>query len=453
MLPAFPHQEVARDFLASGARVGLFDDMGSGKSRSTIMALDHIKARRVLIVCPAAVRQVWLFEMRKWAALYPQRRVRAARNLDDLNLWLRGRLDVLIMSYEFATRHKKHIVKFVAANGDIYDVLVMDEFHYLKSFEAQRTRALLGPECDGRHAIATYAAQAWCLTGTPMANDPTDAWTFLRFTGRTDLTLNQFKMRYFDTSPTAFGARYSPKPETPEHVRNMLAPVSLRRTKSEFWKDMPAFLVTEVAIDGDTEEIRRLILEHPGLEEAIKEAARQGGLSELDAPHIATLRRLVGVAKAPAFCDLLDEKLRSGLDKAVVMGVHTQALQIIYDAMVLKGHKPVMIRGDTSTAARKAAVETFQGDPSCRVFIGNIKAAGTGLTLTAAAEIFMVEQSWSPADNAQALMRVHRIGQTRNVVGTFVALANSVDEDVVDILATKTTNITAIDPTAFQMTA
>jgi SNF2 family DNA or RNA helicase len=233
----------------------------------------------------------------------------------------------------------------------------------------------------------------------------------------------------------------------------MLAPVSLRRTKSEFWKDMPAFLVTEVAIDGDTEEIRRLILEHPGLEEAIKEAARQGGLSELDAPHIATLRRLVGVAKAPAFCDLLDEKLRSGLDKAVVMGVHTQALQIIYDAMVLKGHKPVMIRGDTSTAARKAAVETFQGDPSCRVFIGNIKAAGTGLTLTAAAEIFMVEQSWSPADNAQALMRVHRIGQTRNVVGTFVALANSVDEDVVDILATKTTNITAIDPTAFQMTA
>lgn len=447
-----PHQLVARDFLANGFRVGLFDDMGSGKTASTIFAMDQAKLRRGVIVCPAAVRQVWLGELKKFEAL-PRRRARIATSLDDLNLWLLGRVDLLIISYEFATRQAGHALKYLQRNGDLYDVLVLDEFHYLKSPDAQRTLRILGADCDGRGGWSRYAAQTWCLTGTPMANDPTDCWTFLRFSGATGLTTTQFRNRYFDASPTAFGARYSPKPETADTIRDMLAKVSLRRTKSEFWKDMPEFWLTDVRIDGDTDEIRRLIAQHPDLEEAIREAARTEGLSALHAPHIATLRRLVGTAKAPPFASMLDERLKNGLEKAVVMAVSVDAINLLFDEFTARGHNPVKLYGETSPAQRKLAVETFQNDRKCRVFLGNVRAAGTGLTLTAASEIFMLEQSWSPADNAQALMRVHRIGQTRNVTGTFVALANSIDEDVVDILAEKTAAIARIDPTAFAMTA
>lgn len=453
MYDLLPHQIEGRDILADQYRFGLLDDMGLGKTATAIATLDAVDAIRVLVVCPAAVRGVWLGEFRKFGR--KPRAVREARSLHDLNLWLRSgrvgaaRVDVLAMSYEFATKNAHHVLK----HSDIYDALVLDEYHYLKSWEAKRTKAILGPHCDGAAGLSLLAARTYALTGTLMANDPTDCWTLLRFTGATNLTINQFRARYFDASPTAYGARYSPKPGAEEAIQKLLSSVSLRRTKDRVWKDMPAFFVTDVRLDGDTGEVRKLIAQHPDLEDAIRQAALDGGLSALDAPHIATLRRLIGTAKAPPFVAMLDERLRSGLDKAVVMGVHTSALDIVFNDMTKLGYDPVMIVGATSTAQRKAAIERFQKDPKCRVFVGNVRAAGTGLTLTAAHEIFMLEQSWSPADNAQALMRVHRLGQTKNVTGTFVALANTIDDMVVEILAEKTTNIAKIDPTAFRMSA
>ncbi|MFX7040781.1 helicase-related protein, partial [Acinetobacter baumannii] len=78
----------------------------------------------------------------------------------------------------------------------------------------------------------------------------------------------------------------------------------------------------------------------------------------------------------------------------------------------------------------------------CRVFVGNVRAAGTGLTLTAASDIVMLESSWTPADNAQALMRVHRVGQSAaKVRARFIMLANSIDEVVSDTVARKTAAI------------
>jgi len=132
---------------------------------------------------------------------------------------------------------------------------------------------------------------------------------------------------------------------------------------------------------------------------------------------------------------------------------HTAAGQIVADTLAKNKMESVIIRGDVSQSARKAAIDRFQSDPKCRVCIGNIRAAGTNITLTAASDIFMLEQSWSPADNMQALMRVHRIGQTRNVNATFVSLADTIDDVVVATLAEKTANIAALNPTAFQMSA
>lgn len=90
------------------------------------------------------------------------------------------------------------------------------------------------------------------------------------------------------------------------------------------------------------------------------------------------------------------------------------------------------------------AVRAFQDDPDCRVFIANIRAGGTGLTLTAGASIDMFESDWAPANNAQALMRVHRIGQTRNVQARFITLAESIDVIVNDVVERKTRNIAQV---------
>ena len=169
--------------------------------------------------------------------------------------------------------------------------------------------------------------------------------------------------------------------------------------------------------------------------------------------YIARLRRLIGEAKAPPFAEELVTRLQGGLDKAVVMCWHTVAGQIVADTLKKHGIESVMIRGDVNPIVRKANIERFQSDPKCRVVIGNIRAAGTNITLTAASDIFMLEQSWSPADNMQALMRVHRIGQTKSVNATFVSLADTIDDIVVATLAEKTANITAIDANAFKLSA
>lgn len=437
-LPLLPYQHEGAAFLAGRQRAGLFDEMGVGKTATAIGALDKIGAQRVMIVAPAAVREVWVGEMKKFAVA--QRKVLKGKTIHDLGLWLRGKADVLVTSYELATRWAPKITDAM----DIFDALIIDEAHYAKSAQAQRTRALLGTQCDGRKGIGAFAAHTWFLTGTPASNDPIDIWPFLRFCNGTGLTLAAFTARYFKSSMGTFSSRQTPKPEMIGELRGLIEQHSIRRTKTDVGLKLPPIWLTTTTVDGDTQEIRDLLLQYPDLEQAIIEAVEKGGLSFLDAQHIATLRRLVGEAKAPAFAELLIEELNGGMDKVVVMGVHRRSLATVQMALQRAGIGVVLVDGETSETQRVAAVKAFQEDARTRVFLGNIRAAGTGLTLTAAADIILLEQSWSPADNAQALMRVHRLGQTRNVRARFITLADSIDEIVADRVREKTAAIAQI---------
>lgn len=434
-IPLLPYQAEAAGRLAAEARFGLFDEMGLGKTATAIGALDRAGAVRVVIICPAAVRQVWVGEFRKFGTL--PRKIVKANTPTDLVQWRNGKADVLIMSYERATAWKAHF-------DDIYDCLIIDEAHYLKSPGAARTRAVLGTYCQGENGIARWAAHVWFLTGTPAPNDPIDVWSFARFTKATPLNLNAFTARYFKSKMGTFGARQTPREETVGELRDMLASVSIRRTKNDVGLKLPKIWVTTQTVDGSTAEILELLREHKGLDQAILSAVETGNIAFLDAQHIATMRRLVGEAKAPAAAALVAEELQNGLDKVVVMAAHRRALLVAREAFDQAGVKSVLLDGTTPERERMEAVRAFTEDADCRVFLGNIRAAGTGLTLTAAAEIVMLESSWTPADNAQAIMRVHRIGQARPVRARFISLADSIDELVSETVARKTAAITSL---------
>ena len=105
----------------------------------------------------------------------------------------------------------------------------------------------------------------------------------------------------------------------------------------------------------------------------------------------------------------------------------------------------VVAYGAMNDRARNEAVDRFMNDPNCMVFVGNIKVAGVGLTLTASTEIDMLESDWTPAGNAQALKRVHRIGQTQRVEGRFITLSDSIDEVVNKVVSGKTAAIAEIE--------
>jgi len=439
-IQTFVYQEDGSDLLANRDRFGLHDEMGVGKTAQVVRAVNKIGARRGIIVAPATLRDNWVREFRKFSHL--DYRIVKGHDVHDLQAWIKGRFHILVTGYELATKWTKRI----NSTGEPIDFVAIDEAHYLKNTESKRSQAILGPKFDGYDGgLIEWADHVWDVSGTRMANDPLDIYTFLRMTWATQLDQNQFTKRYFYSQRTSFGSKQTVRPEMAEELRYLLNNNSIRRTKQQVGIYLPPIFMTDIVVDGDQGDIVQLMLEHPGLEDAIVFALEHGGLSFLDAQHIATLRRLIGTAKAVPYSHMLYDELAGTDEKKVVFGIHVDALMTVWRFLNDNGIKAVILNGQTKEVDRVEAVRAFQEDPDCRVFLGNIKAAGTGLTLTAACEIDMLESDWTPAGNAQAIMRVHRIGQTRQVRARFITLADSIDEVVTRIVATKVTTIAEVD--------
>lgn len=436
----FPYQHEGAGVLADSDRFGLHDEMGVGKSAQVIRAADLIGAKRGIIVCPAFLRANWLGEFRKFAQ--GDYRVCKGSSIHDFLAWKRGRFNVLVTSYEMGTKWAHEVVK----SGEVIDFVAIDEAHGLKNSETKRTRAILGDDLMGHNGLIQWAEHYWHVTGTPMANDPLDIFTFLKSVHAVgDISQMAFTKRYFTTVRGKFGSRQFPNDDMIPELQALIRNNSIRRTKKEAGLDLPPIFLTQFLVDGNTDDIIAMLREYPGLEKNIILALDQGGLSFLDAQHIGTLRRLIGEAKVIPYAHMIHAELVQSGDKRVVYGIHRDVLQTLHQHLNQLGIRAVLVQGGVSERDRMAAVHDFQQDPECRVFIGNIRAAGTGVTLTAACDIDILESDWSPAGNAQAIMRVHRIGQLRTVRGRFITLANSFDETVNKVVAEKTAAIAQIE--------
>jgi SWI/SNF-related matrix-associated actin-dependent regulator 1 of chromatin subfamily A len=434
--------------MAQRERGGMLDKPGCGKSCQTIRAVDLRRAKRGLVICPAHLRENWLQEFRKFSVF--ERRVCKAQNIHDFVAWSRGVFDILVLSFERAVLWRQ---KF-DDHAEILDFVAIDEFHYLQRLETARAKAVLGPEGDGPGGIAQWALQAWPLTGTLMTGDPANCYSFLRFCHAIDVPYAVFVRKFFTTRASTWGQRNKPRPDTLPELQQLIADNSISRSLEQVGHQLPPIFLTSVLVDGDTDQIRQLLTEHPGLDKAILTAVETGGLSFLDAQHISTMRRLIAEAKAVPYVEMLLAELAEDPDrKVVVMGNSIAALETIQRLLSARKIWCVMIRGGVSEAARVDAVNVFQGNPNCRVFIGNMKAAGTGLTLTAADRIDIFESSWTPADNDQAIKRIRRIGQRRTQHARFITLARSLDVAVNRTVAEKTAAIAMVEGEAMMAMA
>ena len=168
------------------------------------------------------------------------------------------------------------------------------------------------------------------------------------------------------------------------------------------------------------------------------------GILESMGASLVTLRRYIGMSKLPACIDIIKEDLDANPDmKIVIFAVHQCVIE--ETRLRLAKYGAVTLYGGTPAAKRQKNIDKFQKVPHCRVFIGNVQAAGVGITLTAANQVVFLEQSWVPADNAQAAMRCHRIGQTKHVHVRIMSLHKSVDEQVNDTLTRKSRELTKLD--------
>ncbi|MBB3980126.1 SNF2 family DNA or RNA helicase [Rhizobium azooxidifex] len=423
-----PYQQEGIEWLSTRRRAMLADEPGLGKTMQAIRAVDRLPALFVLVVCPASLVTHW------------HRQVEEQSN---------GTWSVFVTSYEgLAGKHKD----FVMTNS--WCVVIFDEGHFLKNAGSKRTKAAYGdlsepPGYEG--GVLALADWCWTLTGTPMPNHSGELYSHLRAldadrvrspkTGRV-WTQQQFEAHFCEMRHAFVGMQIVGT-KNDAKLNEKLDGFMLRRLKKDVLPQLPSIRFGELYVDaGVTDEDLGIDPEDIA---KIREALETKGVEGLknQYTHFAALRRATGLAKVKPVIEWLRMWLETTDKKIVVFGHHTDALRAIYHARGIN-EWAVKIEGSTTQPLRQPLVDRFQTDPKVRVMIGQIGAAGTGLTMTAASDMLFLESSWVPADNAQASMRIHRIGQKNACVVRFAMLPRSIDEQVQKAVMRKSESIARV---------
>ena len=414
----FDYQKTGTDFLADNPAAFLADEQGLGKTIQVIAACDKLGLKKVVVICPAIAKINWRREFEKWSSV---------------------EREIKVFSYDKMTQSKEvrnEIAKFEP------DVLVLDEAHYLKNRQAKRTRYIYGQFCRG-DGLVRFADRVWLLSGTPIPNDVSDFWTHLKAIWQYPLNFTDYTLYFCKTWNGQFGLKVlGNKAERMGEFKTILSSIMLRRKSENVLTELPPLWWQDAVIEVDGWDDMKHIeneQEREAVELILQSAVTQDDVSnKLDdiAPHMASLRRLTALAKAkPVAAQLAGELKDNAYEKVVVFAYHRAALEALREG--LAEFNPAYIVGGMKASERQEEIDRFQNDKDCRVFIGQITACSTAITLTAANQVVFAEMDWVPAVNAQASKRSHRIGQSKPVIVRSFALANSVDEIVARTLGRK----------------
>ncbi len=415
----FPHQREGVRFLAASRGAILADEMGLGKTRQAIIALAERRPEgELLVVCPASLKLNWRREILR---VYPDAEVRIINGPDEV---LPARWT--IVNYDILGRKKAALVKHKWAG------VILDEAHYIKNPDAARSKAAL--------AILDHVEDRYLLTGTPVMNRPIELFNLLRAVGHPlgdDYV--EFGKRYCAGVKDQYGWDFSGASNLDE-LKSRTEGTILARRKEDVL-DLPPKLRSTVPVELDPARYRALMEQVVVLAQE-QRAANAGRVrwNEL-LPAFSKIRHAIAKDKAKATAALVEDAVADG-EKAIVF----TGFNAVADSLIRHfGDTAVRLTGETSQADRQMAVDRFQEDPSVRVFVGNILAAGTGITLTAATQVFFNDLDWVPANHLQAEDRAYRIGQQRMVNVYYVTAPGTLDDTVWDVLSRKLAILEQLD--------
>jgi SNF2 family DNA or RNA helicase len=373
------------------------------------------------VVCPTSVAHNW---RREAARFLPELRVVVLERGPGRHAALRdlAACDLVVTSYALLRRdaeHWKHVELRAA---------ILDEAQNVKNPDAAVTRAVLG----------LRARQRLVLTGTPLENRALDLWSLMSFANP----------GYLGTRK-AFSARYD-RLDAPGHARALLAaklrPVLLRRMKREVAPELPDRI--EERRDCElTPGQRKLYLAELRRSRALVERGASGRAEEARQriAILAALTRLrqicchpalaggafgLGSGKFEALFDLLEPLLAEG-HKVLVFSQFVECLELVRRELARRRIAHHVLTGRTTR--RESVVDAFARDTEPCVFLVSLKAGGTGLNLTAASYVILLDPWWNPAVEAQAIDRTHRIGQDRTVVAYRLVAAGTVEEKILEL--------------------
>lgn len=451
-----PYQEEGRQFLAARRFALLADQMRLGKTPQSITAADSIGARTVIVATVAVGVWNWARQWEQWSILSP------AISVIQSTTGPVAQEGVIIGSFAMISSDPARLPEA--------DLLIIDEAHFLKSLDAGRTGAILG-----KNGVIHKARRTWFLTGTPSPNGlPGEMWTMLFVCGLTRLSYADFEKRYtkgFQCRINKHSSQTRFKPtglQNVEEFRGLLDGFMLRRRWDQVMSELPKIEYQNVVVPAGEVDVEiyffdwwmrdrgaslRLEVEKQSLAlEALYSTASNAHASlratsnalEFAQPAFTTLRRFTALQKMEALFELITGELDADPDlKLIVFFMHRDPMVDLFRRMENKygRHCCVQLYGGTPPEKKREHLDRFKTKKKCRLFIGQIQAAGTNIDLSHCNEIIMAEMSWVPGDNAQAIMRCHNIFQTRPVRVRFVGLANHIDEKVTQTEHKKTRQV------------
>jgi SWI/SNF-related matrix-associated actin-dependent regulator of chromatin subfamily A-like protein 1 len=418
----FEYQKAGVQFLVRTPSALLADEPGVGKTIQVCGLLNaEATIRSILIICPASVKFVWARELKKW--LVSPRSVSAAgKDLDTS-------ADIVIVNYDLLRKFRALL------RERPFDLVVLDEAHYIKTPSAQRTKAA--------KAIAAPAKRKVLLTGTPIMSRPSELWALLNLLDAKSWgAFFPFAKRYCAAEKTAFGWDFSGASNLEElSTRLRSSGAFLRRTKAEVLPQLPKVIRQVVPLDVDMS---------PLLEELTEALAEKMGFNPDNPPFeidpttipfdmVSAIRHETGLLKTEAAINFVLESATDS-EKIIIFAHHKDVLTAL--AAALPG--AVKVTGESSAKNRQLAVDDFQNDASVKYFIASTTAMGVGITLTAASRVIFVESDWTPAAMEQAEARAHRIGQNTSVLVQYLTVRDTIDERIMNTLVAKMEVIGAV---------
>lgn len=401
------YQKEAVAFIAHHQHTCLLaDDMGLGKTLESLAAAQLVEGR-VLVVCPASAREVWRREVGKFTT---ESVVVLGPGEDPSKA--DGPEKYVVTGYSNLEALQEGI------HPERFAMVVLDESHYVKNAGTGRARLV--------HDLLQQVPRRLVISGTPVMNTPDEMRAQLAFLHPDEWSDGAwFKKRFEEPFE---GGSDEVREQVLARLRQFLEGVMIRREKREALPDLPEKRIAWHRAPLPAESRRAYVaLEQEFVDAFASGAASAGGKLE-------RLKQAAVAGKLPALISFV-RGLVSGGDKVVVFSRYRDALSSLADEFRDAG--AVTLTGDSSPEERAEAERRFQDDPACRVFLGQLVAAGTALTLVAGTHAVFLDLSWNPADHRQAMDRIHRRGQTRPVTAHFFLAEGTVDEDVAAVLDAK----------------
>lgn len=435
-LEYLPYQKAGIQYALSRDATLIGDEMGLGKTIQAIGVINALpETQRTLVICPASLKLNWKQELDKWLVKPYMTKVAKGSYCPSFKDNI-----VTIVNYDILKRHHELLCSID------WDIMIIDEVHYLKNYKAQRTKFVFG----GKNIKPITAKRRLYLTGTPISNRPIELFPILKSINKKEWgNWVKFVETYCNGYRTDWGWEVGGASNLDELQDRLRATCMIRRLKVDVLKDLPSKRRQVIQIESGKnkdliEHERKVIQENQQtikkLKDSVEKAKITGTQDEYDSAvralrqansvmftEIAKARHDVALAKVPFVIDWIKESLETG-HKVVVFAHHLDVIDAMYNAF--DPSTVVKLDGRDSMESRDQAVKQFQNNPACKVFIGGIKAAGVGLTLTASSHVIFAELDWVPGALSQAEDRCHRIGQENSVLVQHLVMQGSIDANM-----------------------